>query len=162
MKKLFLGLFFSVIISQSFAQYQVGLGFYLNTTTKFSSPEFPDPTLNSFEFSVKMVLPDYTTYDFIGGRAQDYFSFTLMKEVHRQMFYPVDFFIGLGLHVSGWRKTYSAFNPDKRMFGGIDGSFGLQFSLLPVAVSVGFRPVWSFLGADQLIMLKQVGIRYCF
>lgn len=161
MKKLLLGLVFSVIISQSFAQYKVGFGFFLNTRTALSSPEFPDPDLNSFEFSVKAVLPDYSCYDFIGGRSKEYYNFTLMKEVHRKLFYPVDLYLGLGFHVGGWRKTYIAYNPEKKIFGGLDGDFGLQFTVMPVSVSVGWRPVWTFLGGDQFYWIKQIGIRYC-
>lgn len=85
MKKLLLGLFFSVIVCQSFAQYKVGFGCYFNTRTPLSSAEFPIPDLNSFEFSIKTILPDYSCYDFIGGRSQEYYNFTLMKEVHRQL-----------------------------------------------------------------------------
>jgi len=161
MKRLLIGLLFSLLVLQAFAQYQVGFGVFLNTSTPLSSAEFPNPDLNTFEISIKGVLPDYTCYDFIGGRGKDFYNFTLMKEVHRQLFYPVDLYLGLGFHVGGWRKTYIAYNPDKKIFGGLDGNFGLQFTVLPISISVGWRPMWTFLGGDQFYWMKQIGVRFC-
>ncbi|MDD3688108.1 MAG: hypothetical protein PHE56_15270 [Bacteroidales bacterium] len=146
----------------TFAQYQVGLGFFFNTVSPLKTGEFASSGTNSIDFSIKMTLPDYQCWDIIAGKSKDYFQFSIMKEVHRQMFYPVDFYIGLGIYAGVWNKNYLIFNPTSKYFGGLDGSVGLQFTLLPISFSVGWRPVWSFLGADSFIWVKQVGIRYSY
>ena len=155
--------FFMLLFANTcFAQYQVGFGFYLNTISPLKTGEFAQPGTNSFELSLKAVLPDYQCWDFVGGWGKDYFRFSLIKEVHRQLFYPVDFYIGLGFHVGIWNKKYLSMNPVNKLYGGLDGNFGLQFSLLPVSFSFGWRPVWSFLGTDNFSWIKQVGIRYIY
>lgn len=148
--------------SVAYSQYQVGFGFYLNTISPLKAGELISPGTNSVELSIKAVLPDYTCYDIIGGFSKDYFRFTIMKEVHRQLFYPVDLYLGLGFHIGVWDKNYMLIFPGSKFYGGIDGNFGLQFTMLPVSISFGWRPVWSFLGTDSFTWIKQVGIRFCY
>jgi hypothetical protein len=152
-----------VVISPIFAQYKVGIGCYLNTRSPFSSPDFPETNLNSYEITIKAIFPDYSCWDFIGGLGNDYINFTLMKEVHRQLFYPVDLYVGLGAHVGKWKDNHwNDLAEHKKLFGGLDGTFGLQFTFMPISISLGWRPVYSFLGDNQFYWLKQVGIRVCF
>lgn len=154
--------FMFFFVSVSYSQYQVGFGFYLNTVSPLKAGEFTTPGTNSVELSIKAVLPDYQCWDIIGGWSNDYFRLTIMKEVHRQLFYPVDLYIGLGLHIGAWNKNFMLFYPGSKFYGGLDGNFGLQFTIRPIAFSVGMRPVWSFLGTDNFSWIKQVGIRVCF
>ncbi len=148
--------------SVAYSQYQVGFGLYLNTVSPLKTGEFTSPGTNSFELSIKTVLPDYQCWDFMGGWSNNDFRFTIMKEVHRQLFYPVDLYLGLGLHIGVWNKNYMATYSGSKFYGGLDGDFGLQFTILPISFSVGMRPVWNFLGTDNFAWIKQVGIRFCY
>ncbi|HNQ68251.1 MAG TPA: hypothetical protein PKN32_07725 [Bacteroidales bacterium] len=151
-----------IISSFAYSQYQVGFGFYLNTISPLRAGEFTSPGTNSFELSIKAVLPDYQCWDFMGGWSKNDFRFTIMKEVHRQLFYPVDLYLGLGFHIGVWNKNYMTTYSGSKFYGGLDGDFGLQFTFLPISFSVGMRPVWNFLGTDNFVWIKQVGIRFCY
>jgi hypothetical protein len=144
------------------AQYQGGIGIYLNTTSPAFSEDFLQEGTNSIDISLKMVLSNYECYDLICGWNNDNTNFSLIKEVHRQLFYPVDIYLGIGFDIGKWNKKYLSVNNVSSFFGGIDGSAGLQFSFLPISISFGFRPVWIFLGSDQFYCLKQIGIRVCY
>lgn len=167
MKKLYLAFTLLLLFTQAQAQYQVGIGAYLNTTSGFSSPNFPESELSSYDLSFKFVFDDYSCYDVIfGWKTEDYFHFTIMQEVHRQLFYPVDIYVGLGVHLGAWNdKHFRRLDmaiPENKMFGGLSGSIGLQFTMMPIAISVGWRPVLDIVGGDRFDFVKQLGVRYCF
>lgn len=164
MKKIFLAFLLLMFFSQANAQYKFGIGGYFNSTP---IPNSTKPDASSYDFSMKFVFDDYSCYDMIFGfQPEDNFHFTIMKEVHRQLFYPVDFYIGLGIHLGSWNSKHFTSQdlplPENKMFAGLSGSLGLQFTLMPFAVSVGWRPVWDLVGGDRFDFVKQLGVRYCF
>lgn len=106
MKKIFLLFIIIFSINYIFSQYKVGIGFYINSDAPFKSEQFFNPESNFYELSLKFTTPQYECYDIIAGLNKDYFRFTIMKELHRQLFYPVDLYYGLGLHFGSWSKSY--------------------------------------------------------
>lgn len=144
------------------SQYQVGGGFYLNTTSKVNSEEFFLKGTNSVDLSLKFTTEDYQCYEIFFGKRSDSFQYSVLKEVYRQLFYPVDFYLGLGIYLRKWDKSFLDLNPINSLAAGIDGSFGLQFYIKPIAFSIGFRPIWTFLWTDQFFWDKQIGIRICY
>ncbi|MBN2776149.1 MAG: hypothetical protein JXR36_00810 [Bacteroidales bacterium] len=144
------------------SQYQVGGGFYFNTISQIKSEEFLLNGTNSVDLSLKFTTEDYQCYDIFVGKRSDNFHFSVLKEVHRQLFYPVDFYLGLGMYICKWDRSFLDSNPINSIAAGIDGSLGIQLYFKPIAFSIGFRPVWTFLWTDQFFWDKQIGIRICY
>jgi hypothetical protein len=145
------------------AQYRGGIGVYAGTPAKFSSTDFPVKDSLVYELSIKVFDKENSCYDIIGGLGKDYFNFTLMKEIHNTITYPVDWYLGLGAHVGSWKDNHWNDGAEhKKMFGGVDGTFGLQITFFPFAFTVGMRPSYTLFGGDQFFWYKQVGLRICF
>jgi hypothetical protein len=86
-----------------------------------------------------------------------------MKEVHHPIFYPIDWYLGLGANMGLWNKNHwNDGATHDNTFAGLDGSLGLQMTLFPISFSVGIRPVYMLYGGDQFYWLKQIGVRICF
>ena len=148
---------------QSNAQYRAGIGAYVSCSSKMSSPNFPSKDSLAYELTFKVFATENSCYDIIGGIGHDYFRFTLMKELHHTIAYPVDWFMGLGAHMGSWNKNHwSDAAKHNNMFAGLDGTFGLQVTFFPIAFSVGYRPVYDLYGGNQLSWFKQVGLHICF
>ena len=148
---------------QSNAQYRAGIGTYVSSSSIMSSPNFPSKDSLAYELSIKVFATENSCYDIIGGIGKDYYRITLMKELHRSIFYPVDMYLGLGAHMGSWNKNHWTDGAKhNNMFAGIDGTFGLQITFFPIALSVGYRPVYDLMGGDKLSWFKQVGLHICF
>jgi hypothetical protein len=159
MKKLYMVFF--IFLSCAFyakAQYKIGIGGYYNTTSN---------NLSSYELSVKYLTDKYNCYDFIAGYGKEKKSLTIMKELHFPLFYPVDFYWGLGAHGGLWNDYhYTRLRQEitnDNFFWGFDGTVGLQLTVMPFAVSVGVRPVWDLLNGDNdIYWQRQIALRICF
>lgn len=158
MKKIYPTFFILLLfVFQANAQYKIGIGGYYNTTSSNSS---------SYELSIKYLTGKYDCYDLIAGYGKEKMSFTIMKELHIPLFYPVDFYWGLGTHGGLWNDYHYTSHGQEiandNFFWGLDGTTGLQLTVMPFAVSVGVRPVWNLLDGDDICWQRQIALRFCF
>jgi len=163
MKKIILVLLLCIVFSPLKAQYVAGIGAYVSTATPVNSKEFKNQTDFVYEFSFKAFTQADKCFDIIGGVGKDYYNFTLLAEVHHPIFYPIDWYIGVGGNVGLWKQSH--WNDGAKhdnTFAGLDGSLGLQCTIFPFSFNIGVRPVYTLYGGDQLYWLKQVGVRICF
>lgn len=145
------------------AQYKFALGFSAGTSGKVYFNKAPNSDSVFYEFSIKTLTKKYLFLDLAGGLGKDYYSFTVMSEYHKPVFYPVDFYLGLGIHAGTYKESHwNDGAAHKKTIAGMDGVLGLQLTLRPIAFSISTRPVYNLYPDDAFFWLKQVSTRICF
>lgn len=164
MRKFCISLLFLIILLPSKAQYVGAFGVNVNSTGKI----YPVNSIHSedlvYELSLRVFENPTHCYDIMAGKGSDFYNFTIMKEVHNILFYPIDWSMGLGLHGGLWSKNHwdDGQEHSNNMFFGLDGMVGLQCTLAPIAFSVGVKPYYNFYGGEEFYWMKQVSVRFVF
>jgi len=153
-----------LVITPLKAQYVGGIGAYVSTPLPVDSKDFSNPNYFVYELSIKVFTSASKDFDIIGGLGPDYYDFTILAEAHTPIAYPFDWYLGIGGHVGSWKPNHWDNTPklSDNTFAGVDGSFGLQCTIFPIAITAGVRPVYNLYGGEQFYWLKQVGLRICF
>lgn len=146
------------------AQYVIGIGTNVGTAAaSIKTKDFLNQNDLIYEVSLKAFTQADRGYDIIGSSGKDYMNFTLLSEVHRPVFYPINWYIGIGGNIGVWKDNHWADEAKHdNTFAGLDGSFGFQCTLFPISFNVGVRPVYLLYGGDQFYLVKQIGLRICF
>ncbi|MFT3846022.1 MAG: hypothetical protein QM725_13285 [Lacibacter sp.] len=145
------------------AQYKFAIGASAGTTGKVYYNKTPHPDSVVYELSIKALTKKYLFVDIIGGIGKDYYNFTILSEYHKPVFYPVDLYLGLGVHAGAYKASHwSDDAAHKKTIAGFDGVLGLQLTLRPIAFSISTRPVYNLYPDDAFFWLKQVSARICF
>ncbi|MDP4201264.1 MAG: hypothetical protein Q8861_01095 [Bacteroidota bacterium] len=162
-KTIFVSLFLLLGSFPIYSQYVAGIGTYVSSPLAVNSKDITNPDHFVYEVSLKAFTTASHCFDIIGSFGKEYYNFTLMGEVHTPIAYPFDWYLGFGGHVGSWKKAHWNDNAKHdNTFAGLDGTFGLQCTLAPIAISIGIRPVYNLYGGDQFYWLKQIGLRICF
>lgn len=164
MRKIYIVFLLFLAVLPLKAQYVGGFGVNVNST----GTVYPIDSIHTgdliYELSLRVFESSNRSYDIMFGKGKDFYNFTVMKEVHNVLFYPVDWYIGLGLHGGLWSKNHwnDGLEHTNKTFFGVDGMAGLQFTFAPIAISVGVKPYYNFYGGEQFYWMKQVSLRLVF
>lgn len=145
------------------AQYRFAVGVNAGTTGKVKFDKSLSTDSLFYEVSLKVITPKYLHIDLLAGKGKDYFTFTILSEYHKPVFYPLDFYLGLGAHAGSYKDSHWTDGAaHKKVIGGLDGVLGLQLTFRPIAFSVGTRAVYNLWPDDLFSWYKHAGLRICF
>jgi hypothetical protein len=145
------------------AQYKFAFGATVSTPAKITFDKPPNTDSLVYEVSFKTITAKYLFVDLSGSFAKDYNTFTILSEYHMPVFYPLDFYLGLGAHIGAYKASHWTDNAvHKKTIAGFDGVAGLQVTIRPIAISISTKPVYNLYPDDAFFWLKQVGARICF
>lgn len=155
---------FALLISISgIAQYRFAVGVNVGTTGKIKFDKAPNADSVIYELSIKILNQKYLHTVVTGAMGKDYFIGSLMSELHKPVFYPLDFYIGLGIHAGSYNNSHwNDGAAHKKTIGGLNGVVGLQLTVRPVAFSVGTKPFYNLWPDDRFYWMNHAGLSICF